>query len=241
MKGFYMRIAICDDIKECNSLLKTYTDEFFSSKGLEYEIDEFTCGKAFLESEHNYDIVFLDVELGDLNGIEIAKLIQDNSPNTIIMIITSYRKYLDEAMDINVTRYIDKPITKQRIFLVLEKAIDVIQNKFLSLHTADKSIIRVNINNIVYIESKLKKLTFYTINDCFLAKESLKAVRAALNLNDFATPHNSYIVNLNYIKEFKRDSLLLIEPYEGVRIPIAPRRQSAFKREFLDFIGESVL
>ena len=83
-------------------------------------LNQFDSGSGILESAESFDIVSLDIELGDKNGIEIAKVLQSKNPNIIILIVTSYRHYLDEAMDLNVTRYIDKPITQQRIFSALE-------------------------------------------------------------------------------------------------------------------------
>ena len=66
----------------------------------------------------------------------------------------------------------------------------------------------------------------------------MKELRSVLTASCFAIPHNSYIVNLNYVRDYKRYELCLVEPYQKPKISIATRKQVDFKRKFLDFIGE---
>ena len=233
-----MKIAICDDITECRLSIRSYVKEYFINHHIKAEMLEFDSGSGILESAESFDIVFLDIELGDKNGIEIAKVLQSKNPNIIILIVTSYRHYLDEAMDLNVTRYIDKPITQQRIFSALDKAISIIEDNIITLHSKDNRLIRLKMQEIVFAEAKLKKICVYTKNECFVIKESMKELRSVLTASCFAIPHNSYIVNLNYVRDYKRYELCLVEPYQKPKISIATRKQVDFKRKFLDFIGE---
>lgn len=233
-----MKIAICDDIIEYRISVKAYINEYFKIHYLENTIYEFGNGETLLNSNESYDIIFLDIELGDSNGIDVAKEIQKRNKNTIILIITYYRQYLDAAMDLNVTRYIDKPITQERIYSALDKAMSQINESIITLHSKDKRLIRLNMNEIIYAEAKLKKVIVFTDNDAFVVKETMKDLRNILTASCFAVPHNSYIVNLNYVKDFKREEIGLIKPYEKSKISIATRKQPDFKRKFLDFIGE---
>lgn len=90
-----MKIAICDDIVEYRLSIKSYVHEYSKINNMESEIYIFNNGKSLLESTLTFDVLFLDIELGDLNGIDVAKEIQKKHSNTIILIITSYRQYLD--------------------------------------------------------------------------------------------------------------------------------------------------
>lgn len=235
------KVAICDDIKEYILSIKAYTKEYFSNNRLYVDIDEYQNGSDLLRSNTCYDILFLDVELGDTNGIEIAKKFRNNNQNTIIIIVTSYRKYLDDAMDINVTRFIDKPISQERITSALEKAFSVLKTNIISVHSKDNHIIRIPVNSIVYCEARVKKVLIFTIEDEYTVKEPLKNIRSSLLSMQFATPHNSYIVNMNHIRDFYRKEIKLIKPYDDVTIPIAPRKQKEFKKVFLNYIGENAI
>lgn len=235
-----MRIAICDDLTECRLSVKCYASEYFKLRHIEYSIDEFKTGADLLKSDEIYDILFLDIELGGLNGIAIAKEIQKKHKNTVILVVTAYHQYLDDAMDIQVTRYIDKPATQSRIFSALDKAMSVINESVIALHIKDNHVARLRVSDIIYAEAKFKGVFIYTKETVYRVKETMKQLRSMLTASYFAVPHNSYIVNMNHIKNFQRNEITLAEPYSNIRISVATRKQPEFKRRFLDFIGEEI-
>ena len=235
-----MRIAICDDVTECRLSVKCYAEEYFKLRHTECSIDEFETGTDLLKSDEIYDILFLDIELGDTNGIAVAKQIQQKHKNTVILVVTAYHQYLDDAMDIQVTRYIDKPATQNRIFSALDKAMLVINESVITLHMKDSKVARLKISDIIYAEAKLKGVFIYAKETNYNIKETMKQLRSMLTASCFAVPHNSYIVNMNYIKNFQRNEIILAQPYSDIRISVATRKQAEFKRRFLDFIGEDI-
>lgn len=235
-----MRIAICDDLTECRLSVKCYVSEYFKLHHIEYSIDEFKTGTDLLNSDTSYDILFLDIELHDTNGIAVAREIQKKYKNTVILVVTAYHQYLDDAMDIQVTRYIDKPATQNRIFSALDKAMSVINESIVTVHMKDGQIIRLKASDIVYTEAKLKGVFIYTKETAYRIKETMKQLRSMLAASHFAVPHNSYIVNMNYIQNFQRNEISLAQPYSDISISVATRKQAEFKRRFLDFIGEDI-
>lgn len=235
-----MRIAICDDLTECRLSVKCYAEEYFKLRHIECSIDEFQTGTDLLKSDEIYDILFLDIELGDTNGIAVAKQIQQKHKNTVILVVTAYHQYLDDAMDIQVTRYIDKPTTQNRIFSALDKAMSVINESVITLHMKDSKVARLKISDIIYAEAKFKGVFIYTKETVYRIKETMEQLRSILTASCFAVPHNSYIVNMNYIRDFQRDEIALAEPYSDIKISVATRKQPEFKRRFLDFIGEDI-
>lgn len=235
-----MQIAICDDLTECRLSVKCYASEYFKLHHIEYSIDEFKTGTDLLNADTSYDILFLDIELGDTNGIAVAREIQKKYKNTVILVVTAYHQYLDDAMDIQVTRYIDKPATQSRIFSALDKAMSVINESIITVHMQNSQIIRLKASDIVYTEAKLKGVFIYTKGTTYRVKETMKQLRSMLISSYFAVPHNSYIVNMNYIQNFQRNEITLARPYSDISISVATRKQAEFKRRFLDFIGEDI-
>ncbi len=235
-----MRVAICDDLSECRLSVKCLVCEYFKLHHIECSIDEFETGADLLKNNEAYDILFLDIELGDLNGIAVAKEIQKNHKNTVVLVVTAYHQYLDDAMDLNVTRYIDKPATQSRIFSALDKALSVINEGVITLHIKGGRVARLKSSDIIYAEAKLKGVCIYTNETVYIIKETMKQFRLMLTASCFAVPHSSYLVNMNYIKKFQRDEITLAEPYSNIKISVATRKQPEFKRRFLDFIGEDV-
>ena len=123
-----MKIAICDDVLSHRDTLRPFLIEFFHSKEISTDISEYSSGTNILDSEENFDIVFLDIELGDMSGIEIAEILKEKNPNCIIIVVTSYTDYLDAAMDLHVMRFLKKPVEQKRVYSALEKALQEMQS-----------------------------------------------------------------------------------------------------------------
>lgn len=102
-------------------------------------------------------------------------------------------------------------------------------------------MVRLKVSDIIYAEAKLKGVFVYTQETSYRIKETMKELRLMLTASCFAVPHNSYIVNMNYIGVFKRNEITLIKPYETIKISIATRKQAEFKRRFFDFIDEDIV
>ena len=232
-----MKIAICDDQSAHIDLLKPYIEEFFQAKEADVKISCFLSGNAILEDSEKFDIIFLDIELGDTTGIEVAKQLKARSSGSVIIVVTSYTDYLDDAMDLHVTRFLSKPVSQSKVFSALEKALQEINEKLITLCTKNNEIIRLKSRDIVYIEAKLKAVSVHTAANTYTVKESLKSIRASLSSSDFAVPHNSFIVNMNYISKFKREEILLDKAGEKITIRISNRKQPEFKKRFMAFVG----
>lgn len=234
-----MKIGICDDILEyCNSI-ENYVEDYFKMSNGKYAVYKFTSGNDLLNSNMNFDILFLDIELEDISGINVAERVLNYSPNTIIIIVTNYRKYLDAAMDLNALRFIDKPVTQDRITSVLEKAVSEINNGSITIHTKTNEIKKIKKSDIIYVEVVRKTTTFYTKSGIIKCNEPITKFRDMLNSSYFAIPHNSYIVNLNYVLSYKRDKLQMDFGEVPHIISIATRKQPEFKQKFINFIGEN--
>lgn len=230
-----MNIAICDDEKIYRDEIEYLVNEYFSGKNFDYDCKQFCYGKELAEDEQVYDIVFLDIEMEEMSGIETAKALNKKNRHTVIFIITAYHKYLDDAMDLNVFRYIDKPVDKDRFFKGLDKAIALINNNDITFKTAENELITISKNDIICVEVMKKKVTVSTVDGDFVAREKMDFFRNSLTASYFAIPHKSYIINFNYVKKFKRDE---IELKGNHIIAIAPKKQAEIKKHFVAFIGE---
>ncbi len=233
-----MKIALCDDQLAHIELLKPYVDEFFRIKEMDIEFFEFLSGESILKSEENFDIIFLDIELGDTTGIDVANQLKSRNSNSVIIVVTSYAEYLDDAMDLQVIRFLKKPVVQNKVFSALEKALQEINEKLIAFSTIDNGIIRVKSRDIIYVEAKLKAVAVCTRDDTYLVREPLKRIKMTLSSSDFAIPHNSFIVNMNYISKFRREEITVDACGKDVNIQVSNRKQPEFKRRFMAFIGE---
>ncbi|MGN1421256.1 MAG: LytR/AlgR family response regulator transcription factor [Eubacterium sp.] len=230
-----MRIAICDDQQEYRKLIIQYVQFYFQEHLLDLETYEFGSGEELLSSDKTFDIVFLDIEMNELNGIQTTKELNIRNKNTIIFIVTAYQKYLDDAMDLNVFRYIDKPIQAKRLYNGLDKAIDLINNNEITFKTRNDGIVTIHKNDIIYVEVKRKIVYVNTTEKQYIAREKMDFFKENLTASYFAIPHISYVINFNFVKKFQRDNVQL---KTGQIISIAPKKQTDIKKKFMKFMGE---
>lgn len=232
-----MKIAICDDQTAHLEILKPYVQEFFTGKGISAEISEFADGADVIEGD-KFDIIFLDIELGAMSGIDVIKSLKQRKSRAVIIVVTAYNEYLDDAMDLDVIRFLKKPVAQSKVFSALERALQDINENQITFTTKDKKLIRVKSREIIYAEARLKNVIVHTVSESYTVREPLKAIRTALTSTDFAVPHNSYVVNMNYISKFSREEIVIDARDRKVSVNIANKKQPEFKRRFLAFIGE---
>ena len=111
-----MVIAICDNEQEFINDIRKHLKQYSSEHGLTFEIYEFCSGADILSSKIVFDIAFLDIEMKDINGIEVGRKLQNENPDLVLIYVTAYNQYLDEALDLGITRFFDKPIDSQRFY-----------------------------------------------------------------------------------------------------------------------------
>lgn len=195
---------------------------------------ECACGEYAANFKEKIDVAFLDIEIGSMSGIDVAKSLQQKNKSIVIFIITAYDKYLDEAMDLNIFRFIGKPINPERIFCGLQKAFKIIDNTVIGFYLkSDDKYIQISINDIVYVEIEGRKTKIVTYNNTYYSNQSIKFWKSKLIQTFFYQVHTSFIINMNCISNYKREEVMLLEKYY---IPVAYRSRADFKRTFMSYI-----
>ena len=99
---------ICDDEHSCIKEIAQYLVKYCEEHNISYSYDSYDSGEEAMISNSTYNIAFLDVEIGSVTGLEIARKLKENNKNIIIFFITSYEKYIDDAMDLFALRFVKK-------------------------------------------------------------------------------------------------------------------------------------
>lgn len=230
-----MRIAICDDELFGRQQLKEYLErsEYYNNM----EIVEFTSGEEFVKSlshESKIDIVFLDIEMNKIDGIDTAKLIRINDKNIIIIFVSSHRERVFDTFDCETFNFITKPFTEARFNEVLTKAID----KYKLLHadfvlTWKNENIRLPIKEIKFFESYRKHIIFHTYNGEYEMVAKLSDTLDKLSQYDFIQTHQGYVVNMNLIRRFDGLDIILLD---GTKVPMSMRKKTEVLSEYAKFV-----
>ena len=162
-----LKIAICDDEKVFRDNINKYVAAYLNEKEISYEIDTFSSGKEIIDlgiEIKQYNIIFLDINMDDVDGIVTAQKIREYSSEIYIVFVTAYINYSLEGYKVEAIRYLLKNNTNLEASIsecmdaILHKMNLVVKKKKFKFNEGEKEI---NIDNILYIESKLHKLQFY--------------------------------------------------------------------------------
>ncbi len=216
------RIAICDDNRvQCNAI-ENVLDEFFKTEIIKCEIDVFISGEELifsLNSGEKYDLIYLDIELEEIDGIFVGKYIREDlqDDNTQIVYISGKTSYALDLFQVRPMHFLIKPLQRQQIVETVQKVIEL-QGKQTKvfLYKAGRTEKKVPFKEIMYFSSEAKKVVIHMKNgeDYFYGK----LTDIVYPSDDFMCIHKSYIVNRHYVMQFKFDSIILIN---SVTLPIS--------------------
>ncbi len=193
-----IKIAICDDLKTDRDNLSTLLYKISDKLDIQFELDIFTAGAELLSSSKNYDIIFLDIVMDNIDGIETLKQIE--SKNTVIIFMSTTSDRLRELFSKNVIAFLDKPIKEQSLQTAFAKAVELISNEKSFVYNKNGKVHVIRHSEIIYIESEGHYIKIYTKNDTIIYKGKIKDVFAELAVfKNFAMPSRSFIVNMQYV------------------------------------------
>ena len=232
-----MRILVCDDnqiiLDEMRGLLKYYLD---SRNIKNVEVVFYTNGRDLVEDKGEKDIVFLDIEMPGMKGTYAGKLLKEKNDDLIIIVITSYAEYLDEAMRIRVFRYLSKPIEKERLFRNLDDAMETYNNRsFQVLIETRNSSYMIESREIIMVEAIDKIVKIYTTKETFESRQNLKYWSDLLPDNSFFRTHRSYIVNMRFVEKFDRAIICFSNCKEVAYV--TKRKYMEFKNAYTRYLG----
>lgn len=170
-----LNILVCDDDKDILNQVNTLLTDFGQKTGLDFFIDLKNSAKDVLNSSVNYDIAFIDIEMPEINGLTFAEMLNPTNEDMIVIVITSFQSYLDDAMKIHVFRYLSKPIDSERFLRNLMDAVLSYQKISKTILVDSKKEIHVvKTNDILYIENKKYGSIIYTKNNTFKTSKKPK-------------------------------------------------------------------
>ena len=229
-----MNIVVCDDNLNIISEIKKMLNEYSAIKNVPLEISVFDNGKAVLESNDNYNIAILDVEMPDMNGIALGEELRKRNKQIVLIYLTAHSQYLDSALNLNAARFFEKPIDKDRFFSGIDNAIERIDNTTINFFIRDdKTQVRVTAESIIYIEILHRKTKVVTEDKTYFTTHTLDYFKDRLVSSIFAQPHKSYIINFNCITAYERDEIVLDGQY---KIPVSRSKQTEFHKSFVRFM-----
>ena len=207
-----IRTAICDDLPTDREIVSQYLKRWANLNGNTVTISMFSSAESFLfdfDDNKAYDLLLLDIEMNEMNGVELAGRIRQVNKEVQIIFISGYSDYISEGYDVDALNYILKPVSYDKLSKVLDKAAERIKNseRALFLETAD-GMVRVPLYSIVYIEVRGNYITLHTTDEEITVKKTLSQIENELD-NRFFKTNRSYFVNLKFVSRTSKTDVTL--------------------------------
>ena len=232
-----MKIAIIEDIQVHGDILAAYIKKWSKGKAINLEVKYFKSAEGFLfqwEEEQDFDVLFVDIQMAGMNGMEMAKKIRDKDKEIIIIFTTGVTDYIGEGYEIEAMHYLIKPISEDKVNVCLDKAVQKRKQKnYVLVHTKDE-LLKISTDEIDYIEAMghgcRLKLAEKNKKNIMEIRESISQMGNMLDHSEFIKCHRSYLCRIGGILRIDRTNIYFDDESS---IPVSRRMYSEVNRAFV--------
>ncbi|MBQ3558877.1 MAG: response regulator transcription factor [Agathobacter sp.] len=225
-----MRIAIVDDQENWRVCVEELIKKHYGPKAP--LIDQFDCGERFY-NQGKYDVVFMDIEMGEMDGFETVKRYKQNNSDALIVFLTTHVELSRRGYMVNAFRYIDKKFIVDEVEEAL-CAIDELPKKdhVVVFHVVNMAEMHIRAKDILFVETDKRNIIVHTIERDYISNRGIEEVEEELKNSGFFRCHKSYLVNLERVRKIDR-----VYAYfgNGTKAMISTRKYSEMKEKFFAY------
>ena len=228
-----LQIAICDDEQIEIDYLSDIVRNWADAAGTAVSLASFCSAENFLFAyDGNVDILLLDIQMGDMDGMTLARHLRGANDGIHIVFITGYGDFMADGYDVSALHYLMKPVDEARLFSVLDKAAAGLgkQDESLLVQTQNASV-RVAHRDILYIEAFAHYVQINSKNGSFQTRANIGDIARELG-HGFVRAHRSYIVGLRHVNYITKTDIVLDG---GEKIPLSRRLYKDVNQAFIRF------
>lgn len=233
-------IAVCDDAKIIVDNMETLLKKYSAEIGEEIRVSKFYLGDSLLDQyKSNYDIIFLDIKMPGLTGIQTAERIRKKDDKVTIIFLTSLIDKAIEGYKVQAANYIIKPLGYKRLKIELDNWQLKIRNKdeqYITIHN-DCGNYKVLLKSIRYIETYNRNLLVHAEKENIICYRKLRDMESELEKYGFARCHSSFLVNMLYVEKIEKTDIQL---FTGERIPVSKTKKKVFMENIAEYWGKLV-
>lgn len=225
-----------DDNASYSSQMKAFLARYAEEKNEEIETEFFSDGLFLVENyQARYDIIFMDIQMKMMDGMEAAEKIRRMDPKVILIFVTNYAQYAIKGYAVRALNYVLKPINYFDFSAVLTESIEQIQHKvetFLMVRQPN-GVVRVPASDIYYIESSNHTLIYHTVKKVLETRGTLKELEEKLKNCHFSKCNNCYLVNLEQVKRIEQNQVVVGTDALAISRP----KKKAFLEDLTRYMG----
>lgn len=230
-----INIAICDDEKYVSDKIRNMVADFFHRKSMEIAVFQFLSGEELLKCDKSMDILFLDIQMNGIDGMETARKLRVRNYKGYLIFVTVLKEMVFQSFEVQAYDYLVKPIedkyfekTMERLFISMLNASEA---NLLVQRGYESNII--SFDDIIFCEIIDRKVYLYlTSGDVFDYYDRIENLETKLD-GRFFKCHRSYLINLNYLKSYKNGMAYMVN---GKAIPVSRLRSKEFSNVILQYM-----
>lgn len=214
------RIAVCDDEQSQLQNLTKKLSLYAKAHHVSFHIDTYPSAEAFLfafEENRNIDLLLLDIEMAEMNGIELAKKVRADNETIQICFITGYPDYMNQGYDVEALHYLIKPVSTDKLFEVLDRFMKAMetQPRFF-LFSVGKEVVRLYEKELFYGEAQGHYIVLHTKQGELKLRMTMPELEKQLG-EGFFRASRSFVVNLRYVTRITKNDVVL---EDGTAVPL---------------------
>ncbi|MBO5055997.1 MAG: response regulator transcription factor [Lachnospiraceae bacterium] len=230
-------ILICDDEPVTCTYIEGIFSDYAKKNKIDIKVELFFNGQELLEyisKNSNIDLLFLDIELPDNSGAEVGKILRENLQNEVIQIvfISSKEKYAMQLFRIRPFDFLIKPLDEKMIIDVFEEYEKIYsKNRKFFEYKIGKQTEKILLSEIMYFMCDNRKICIVTTGEKIFFYGNMKKMRETFNEDGFWSVHNSFIINIMYVKLFRDREIVMCD---GNVVPISNAYKKSIRKRLME-------
>lgn len=232
-----IKIGICDDDLKSAGLIQQYLEELGQKYQYRMEMEIYSSGEELIrdyEEGSGFDLIYLDIEMKQLDGIETARWIRKHQYPMLLIYVSSYDTYLKQLFEVEPFRFLQKPVSAEEFEQVFLKAVERIeeQNGEYFRFQSGRNMMNLLCRDILYLESAGRKVIVHTVHRTYEYYDKLDHVEEKLREMRFVRIHKAYLVNMDNIEAFQYERLSL---KDGTILNISEKNRPRIRSIFWNY------
>ena len=231
-----MKIAVVDDNPKDGGRIKQYIERYALEQDQKFQVFLYASGLDFLDDmERNFDVVFMDIEMPHLDGIETARKMRERDDTTILIFITNLAQYATHGYEVNAIEFMVKPVGYYNFSDKMKKALRFVkrnEEKVMLFKNSD-TVAKIPVSQILYLEKEKNYIIFHTERGEFRERGSMAEMEEKLAGAGFSKCIAGCLVNLRHVLKMEKDLVWV----GNTSLPVSRAQRKEFAKEFVDFLG----